>query len=196
MKNKSIMMAAAIAVLMSISSAVQAIPIAGSIGFTGEYTQNGGTLGDLRTATSMNITTAEIGTKTGAFVGATLVSFASPIAVNPGTGLTTLWSVLVGSVTYTFTATSEVQDLTTRNAIHLSGTGVISDGNVANNTAGNWQLGFGRSGESFQWQSTGAADDAPTSRVPDAGSSAMMLGAGFFGLCLFRNKVKASKATA
>ncbi|MEI6193718.1 MAG: VPDSG-CTERM sorting domain-containing protein [Verrucomicrobiota bacterium] len=187
-KNKTMLTAGAVAVLISLSAAVQAIPITGDIGFTGEFTQNGGTLGNLTTATSMTIVSPAIGTTHGSFAGATLVSFASPIAVNPGVGLTTLWQVLVGAVTYTFTATSEVQDYTAANHLHLQGTGTITDGIAADATTGVWQLGFGVSGQSFEWQSTSAVDIAA---VPDGGSTVAFLGAGLCGLGLIRRKVMA-----
>jgi hypothetical protein len=108
--------------------------------------------------------------------------------VNPATGLTTLWSVLVGSTTYTFTSTSESQNLTSKTGLHLLGTGIISDGTVADNTTGTWQLGFGVSGDSFQWQSTAAPDAA---NVPDGGSTAMLLGSAICGLCVFKKKLAA-----
>jgi hypothetical protein len=187
MKNKLMIMAGAVAALVSIGSVAQATPITGSVGFTGTYTQNGGTFGDLTTANSMTINTTTIGTTSGSFVGATLVSFASPINVNPATGLTTLWSVLVGSTTYKFTSTSESQNLTTPTGLHLLGTGVITDGNAADTTTGTWQLGFGVSGDSFQWQSTAAANKV----VPDSGSTSMLLGAALSSLCLFKKKEKA-----
>jgi hypothetical protein len=188
MKIKTKIMAGAVAALIGIGSVAHATPITGSIGFTGAYVQNGGTKGNLTTATSMSMTSTAIGTTSGDFVGATLLSFASPINVNPATGLTTLWSVLVGSITYTFTATSESQDLTSRSALHLTGTGVITDGTAADATTGTWQLGFGVSGDSFQWQSTAAAD---TATVPDSGSTVMLLGAVLCGLCVFGKKTTA-----
>lgn len=108
--------------------------------------------------------------------------------MNPATGLTTLWSVLVGSTTYTFTSTSESQNLTSKTGLHLLGTGIISDGTVADNTTGTWQLGFGVLGDSFQWQSTAAPDAA---NVPDGGSTAMLLGSAICGLCVFKKKLAA-----
>jgi hypothetical protein len=188
MKNKLMITAGAVAALVGFGPVAQATPIAGSIGFTGTFIQNGGTLGNLKTATSMNINSASIGTATGDFTGAALINFASPITVNPAVGLTTLWNILAGGVTYTFTATSEAQDLTTATALHLTGTGLITDGNAADATTGNWQLGFGKSGDSFQWQSTGATDAA---EVPDGGSTVALLGAGICGLCLFAKKTAA-----
>src|SRR5580704_11826976 len=103
MRHKLTRLAGALAVLGSIGTAAQATPISGSIGFTGAFTQNGGTLGDLTTATSMTISTIKVGDTTGNFVGATELTFASPILVNPASGLSALWTVLDGSTTYTFT---------------------------------------------------------------------------------------------
>jgi hypothetical protein len=68
------------------------------------------------------------------------------------------------------------------------GTGLITDGNAADNTTGTWQLGFGVSGDSFQWQSTAAADVA---NVPDSGSTAMLLGSAICSLCVFKKKLVA-----
>ena len=185
MKNMIKIGAGMVAVLVGFSPVVQATPTSGSIGFTGTFIQNGGTPGDLSTATSMTIDSAAIGTTTGSFTGASLINFASPIAVNPAAGLTTLWSVLVGSITYTFTSITEEQNLTTPTALHLTGTGLISDGNAADDTTGTWQLGFGKSGDSFQWQSTSATD---TGKVPDGGATAMLLGTGLCGLYAFGKK--------
>ncbi len=186
MKNTLITMVGAMAALVSFSSVLQATPITGSIGFTGTYIQNGGTLGDLTTATSMNINSTTVGTATGSFASASLISFTTPIAVNPATGLTTLWSVLVGTTTYTFVATSEAQNLTSPSALHMLGTGVIHDGNAADDTTGTFQLGFGVSGGSFQWQSTAAPVGAP-----DGGSTILLFGAALTSLTFLRIKAKA-----
>jgi hypothetical protein len=69
MKKKLAIMAGAVAALVSIGSVAQASPITGSVGFTGTYTQTGGTKGNLTTATSMKITSTSIGTTSGSFVG-------------------------------------------------------------------------------------------------------------------------------
>lgn len=187
MKNKLIIMAAAIIALASFSSDVHATPITGSIGFTGGYVQNGGTIGNLTTATSMSIINSTIGFTSGNFIGASLLNFTTPISVNPTVGLGQLWQVLVGTTTYTFTATSASQNLTTPTGLHILGTGTISDGNAANTTAGTFQLGFGVSGDAFQWQSTSTT----TGGVPDGGSTAMLLGASLAGLSFIKRKVTA-----
>lgn len=188
MKNKLIMLAGAILALVSFSPTAQATPITGSIGFTGGYIQNGGTQGDLTTATSMSIISSSIGFVSGSFVGATLLNFKTPISVNPTVALGQLWQVMVGATTYTFTSTSASQNLTTSTGLHILGLGTISDGNAANTTAGSFQLGFGVSGDAFQWQSTSTA----VGSVPDGGSTVMLLGASLTGLCFFRRKATAN----
>jgi hypothetical protein len=165
----------------------QAVPINGSIGFTGTYTQNGGTFGNLTTATSFTINTVSVATTLGAFVGAGSPTFASPIAVNPANNLlpnVQLWSVLVGSTTYRLLVTTETESLDTPAQLNLIGAGMITDGNSADNTYGAWQLGFGVSGSSFTWQSTSAA-------VPDGGATLMLLGLALSGVALLKKKITA-----
>src|ERR1017187_8729983 len=174
-------------------SAVQAIPITGSIGFTGAFVQNGGTAGNLASATSFTIlnTVANpitIHDATGAFVGAGApIVFAPSVGVNgnaPSLVNAQLWSVLNGLTTYSLTVTTEGQTFTSGIQLNLAGNGILHDGNAADDTAGVWQIGFGVSGNSFTWQSTSS-----TSSVPDGGATVMLLGAAFSGLALLRRKL-------
>lgn len=174
-------------------SAVQAIPITGSIGFTGAFVQIGGTSGNLGTAVSFTIlnTVANpitIHDATGAFVGAGApIVFAPSVGVNgnaPSLVNAQLWSVLNGLTTYSLTVTTEGQTFTSGIQLNLAGNGILHDGNAADDTAGVWQIGFGVSGNSFTWQSTSA-----TSGVPDGGATVMLLGAAFSGLALLRRKL-------
>jgi len=187
MKNKLTMMAAAVAALVSVASVVQATPIVGSIGFTGTYTQVGGSPGNLSTATSMNINLpVTIASQTGAFLTATTPTFLSPIGVNANVGTlvgATLWTVKVGSATYSLVVGSASQPYTSSSQLNLAGNGTLEDGNSADNTAGTWQLGFGVSGQSFTWQATS------TNNVPDGGMTVMLLGAALSGLCLIKRKM-------
>ena len=185
---KTIGIALAMAGLMSIS--VQAAPIVGSIGFTGAYSQNGGTIGQLNTATSMSIIGVGVDpfSTFGDFVGAGApLSFASPIAVNGGVGGNVglqLWSVTVGLLTYTFDITTAVQPFTSNNQLALEGNGTIKR-NGLDATAGEWQLTFGRTGAAFTWQSTAA------SATPDAGSSLVLLCGAVVGMIGFARKALA-----
>ena len=174
-------------------SAVQAIPITGSIGFTGAFVQIGGTSGNLGTAVSFTIlnTVANpitIHDATGAFVGAGApIVFAPSVGVNgnaPSLVNAQLWSVLNGLTTYSLTVTTEGQTFTSGIQLNLAGNGILHDGNAADDTAGVWQIGFGVSGNSFTWQSTSA-----TSGVPDGGATVMLLGAAVSGLALLRRKL-------
>src|ERR1017187_9618211 len=137
MKTKWIKMAGVVAAVVAVTMSVQAIPINGSVGFTGTFTQNGGTFGNLATATSFTINTVSVQNPTGAFVGAGSPTFASPIAVNPANNLlpnVQLWSVLVGSTTYRLLVTTETESLDTPAQLNLIGAGMITDGNSADNT--------------------------------------------------------------
>jgi hypothetical protein len=158
----------------------QAVQIVGSIGFTGLYSQNGGTPGLLNTATSMDIDTVVVGFADGHLTGAGApVSFLTPIAVNVGANAlagSQLWSVTVGANTFTLVVSTSVQTFTSADQLNLSGTGVLSDGaGPLDNTPGQWQLGFGRTGNAFTWQSTSAS-------VPEGGTTLILLGSALIGL--------------
>ncbi len=180
-------MAGAVAAVVAVTMSVQAVPINGSIGFTGTYTQNGGTYGNLTTATSFSVNTVSVATTTGVFVGAGSPTFASPIAVNPANNLlpnVQLWSVLVGSTTYRLFVSTESESLDSATQVNLIGTGTITDGNSADDTFGVWQLGFGVAGSAFTWQSTSAS-------VPDGGATVMLLGIALSGVALLKKKLTA-----
>jgi hypothetical protein len=192
MKNNIIKYLASAALAVGMVSAVQATSINGSIGFTGIYSQNGGTHGALNTATSMTIinTVANpitVNIATGDLAGAGApITYATPIGVNgnaPSLVGLQLWSALKAGITYSLLVTSETQTFASGTQLNLSGTGTLRDGTAADNTAGTWQIGFGVSGESFTWQSTSA------SSAPDGGTTAMLLGAALSGLALLRRKL-------
>jgi hypothetical protein len=185
MKSNILKYMVATGVALGLAATVQATAINGSIGFAGTYMANGETIaGNLSTAQNMTILTTSIFTATGDLAGAALGGFASPIGVNgnPPT-IGQLWNVTVGSTLYYFTVSSQTQDLTSANGIHLTGIGTLSDGTPAHDTAGTWQLGFGNDGASFTWQSTTA------SALPDGGLTVMLLGAALSGLALIRRKL-------
>jgi hypothetical protein len=194
MKNNTLKYMVSAALALGMVSAVQAVPISGSIGFTGAFVQNGGTAGNLGTATSFTVlnTVASpitIHDATGAFVGAGApISFASTIGVNgnaPSLIGAQLWSVLSGVTTYSLTVTTEAQTFTSGIQLNLAGSGILHDGNAADDTAGVWQIGFGVSGNSFTWQSTSAS----VASVPDGGTTAMLLSGALSSLALLRRKL-------
>lgn len=197
MKNNIIKYLASTALAVGIVGTVQATPITGSIGFTGSYTQNGGTAGNLASATSFTIVNTlahpivvfdAMGMLTGA---AAPITFASPITVNfsPGNGNLVfpsdvqLWSATVSPLTYSLLVTTEMQTFTSGIQINLAGNGTLRDGTAGDDTPGTWQIGFGVTGSSFTWQSTSG------SSLPDGGTTAMLLGAALSGLALLRRKI-------
>jgi len=188
MKNKITLLAGAVAALVGFATTVQAVPIVGSIGFAGTYSQVGGTAGDLSTATSMAINNPPtILTTSGAFVGATTPTFVSSVGVNgnaPTLVGQNLWTVVVGASTYSLLVGTSSQTFTSSSQLNLAGTGTIKNGTPANDTAGTWQLGFGTSGASFTFQSTSA-------NAPDGGLTVMLLGAALTGLFLVRKQALA-----
>ncbi len=187
MKRNILKYLACAAIALGLGTTVQAAQINGSIGFTGTFTQNGGTQGSLDTATSFSIVTVAISSTTGDLVGSGApIVFASPIGVNsnpPTLVGATLWSVLNGAKTFTFMVTTEAQTLTSGIQVNLAGTGIMKDGTVADATAGVWQIGFGATGASFTWQSTSATN------IPDGGTTVALLGAALSGLALIRRKL-------
>jgi hypothetical protein len=189
MKNKLIIMAATVAVLAGFNA--QATPITGSIGFNGNYTQTGGDPNDLSTAISLSLFNVAISgpATSGALVGAINPTFATPIGVNgngPSLVGAQLWSVLVGSTTFSFIVGTEAQTLGAGNTtLTLAGNGTLGDGNAADSTAGTWTLGFGVSGAAFTWNATSANSPLP---VPDGGTTVALLGGALAGLGLLKRK--------
>ena len=187
MKTKLAIMAVAAAVV-GFTTASQAVPITGGIAISGSFTPNG-TPSDLTTATSIAITGPFfIGVTSGSFVGATTpVTFATPVTVNSALNLVgvQLWSVLVGTTTYTFDVTGESQSVDTANQLTLIGSGTFGDGTLADASSGTFQLGFGVTQTTFSFQNNNQVN------VPDGGTTAMLLGAGLSGLALLKRKLVA-----
>ena len=199
MKNKWIKFAGAAVAALALTASVQATPINGSIGFTGTYVQNGTTHGNLLTATSMSIVqppTVSVITGTfftaagGLIANVTFPTFYTPINVNFPTLSSAnlvnnnLWSVIIAGVTYSMVVSTESQTFASATQLNLAGTGLMEDGTAADNTTGQWQLGFGVSGESFTWQAT-------SNSVPDGGATVMLLGIALSGLGLLKKKLTA-----
>jgi hypothetical protein len=181
--------------VIAAGSSAMATVINGDINFAGDFKQNGGIQGVLSTATSMSLVpgTTQIVSADLDLAGATSpFSFATPIGVNPGTDLVgrNLWSVTVGTSTFTFLVVSETQTTTLANRIGLEGLGILSDGNPLDDTIGDWVLDFTRTGSlgnlKFGWHSTTSSEGVS---VPDGGATAMLLGVGLLGFGAIRRKV-------
>ena len=162
------------AALTSISFA---LPISGSIGFTGPYMANNS---NLTLATSISFDNGGVnqittdGVSTGSFAGiaeGTAVTMFTPLQVN-GPGVTLpdgpIWSV--GGFSLTLTSIGE--QFNSSNSLNLYGVGVLSDGNSANDSIGEWIATFNRSGTNFTFSASSSTS------VPDGSTTVILLGLG------------------
>jgi hypothetical protein len=196
MKNNMIKYLACAAMALGLAATVQAAQINGSLGFSGQFTQNGGTSGDLSSATTLSIGPWAVGAAIGDFAGTTVPNVLSLISdfnvFHPITTLNgplspagqTMWTVKAGNGNiYSFDVTSEMQTWNaSQRTLIMSGTGTFSD-TVGDTAAGDWQLSFGVTGAAFTFQDTAATG------VPDGGMTVMLLGAALSGLALIRRKL-------
>jgi VPDSG-CTERM motif len=180
--------------------ASQAIPINGSISFTGGATLNDA-LGSATGFTAFDNVAVLGGFETGDYTalngggnfGGTLVfntfNFGSNILdPNP----VTLWTVTAGGVTYSFSAASVSIVSQDSNFLNLSGTGTASiSGGTYDPTAGTWSITGTAQGEktlTFS-ASTIVAGSSGGGGVPDGGTTVLMLGAAFSTLALLKKKL-------
>lgn len=186
MKNKLIIMAGAVATLVSFSTSVQAIPISGGISFSGNYSIPSGTT--LLTATSITfplnqtaVTSANGTFGAAGIVFGNIVTMSSPLSINPTvTPVISLWSIGI----FSFNALTLIQSDQTATTLTLRGTGLILDGNAADTVNGQWLATFNTLTGTFSYSASAGS-------VPDGGMTVMLLGVALTGLCLFRKKVMA-----
>ncbi len=177
--------------VFAIAGVANAMPITGSIGFTGAYTTDTGLLG---TATTINITDAAVnGTVSGSFAAAGITSASavsySNFTFDPTTvPVSNLWKV--GG--FSFGLTQMNVDYHSSTALVLSGTGMISsvDVDTFDPTPGAWTFTTNTAGgDNFTWSSSSSA----TKSVPEP-AVALLLGTGLVGFGVARKARKARKA--
>lgn len=162
--------------LIALTGSVSAVPITGSIGFTGDYTHDGSDLSD---ATTIFITSAAVaGVVDGSFadegiVAGDLASY-SDFTFDPAGAQANIWSV--GS--FSFDLNIMNVDFQSSNLLALSGTGMIksTDANL-DDTFGEWTFTANSAGSNFTFSSSTAA--------PEPGI-ALLLGAGLIGFGVSR----------
>jgi hypothetical protein len=178
MKLKLVYALCGLGILASYSTL--ALPISGEIHFVG-----GGSLNDsLLSATeftSLNLSVLG-GTQTGDYVGVPggTAGGWSPFVFDPApAGVSPLWTITLGPTTYSFDATSVV--IVDRGDTHLDigGTGIARITGLED-TQGEWSLGVTGSRTTFGF--------VASTRVPDGGCTAALLGTAVAGLLVIRNK--------
>lgn len=165
--------------IFAVAGTASAVPISGSIGFTGSYfiwdqdtssATNSFTIGE-----EVRITSAEVtGSVTGSFsaegiTSSSLVAY-SDITYNPTSAIAGLWNV--GS--FTFDLNSMSVDFISASNLILSGSGIITSTDAGlNDSYGNWNFSANSAGTNFTWSSSSA--------VP-APLTVYLLGSGLLGL--------------
>lgn len=188
MKN-IIKMSVLAAVALALTQAVQAVPITGSIGFTGRATFD---TTFAATATKVvNWVSPIVNGTSGSFTtvaNGSAVNFAAPWSFASGT-LPAFWSV--GGFTYNL-ASSYVQAQGgvpgSTGYVIVNGVGTVS-GNGYSTTALDWS--FTSQGPSVTQNPETFTFSASASSVPDAGTTSVLLGSCLFGMAFLKRKITA-----
>jgi hypothetical protein len=182
----SLVVAGALLALACISPAV-AVPISGSIGFNGTPTVTGGSsFATSTTITSYTDTTVAGGSMSGAYAGipaTTAVTF-NPFQYNtPVVPVTPLWTFVFGGLTYSLDALTMVSQFSSlTNTWNIAGTGTARITGF-DATPGTYTFTLTNAGAAFSFASTATA-----SRVPDGGTTALMVGFSVLALGLLARK--------
>ena len=164
------------ACLLAVTGSASAVPITGSLGFTGAYTIAGGT--SLDNLTGINITgnSATVTGVVGGTFAAAGISVGQTAFYNNftlGGSTTNLWSI--GG--FSFDLTSMVINYQATNLLALSGSGIITSTNSnLDPTSGGWTFTANSGGGNFTFSS---------STVPEP-TTAMLLGIGLLGVGALR----------
>jgi hypothetical protein len=183
---------ALLALAAMIGNQAGAVPIAGTINFGG-----GGALlnGSLASATQITAIDNEqvsggLASPTGSYAGliGDTVVYTTPLVFNPFSGsVTSLWTVTVGSVVYSFDITTLTIAFQSSYLLDLEGQGtanIVGSSTAYNATSGTWTIQVTGASTILSFQSTAA--------VPDSGTTAMLIGVGLVGTALASRRFKKS----
>jgi len=164
------------AMILAMTSSVQAIPISGSLQFVGAANLNssgtafssysdssGGGLGPIVLG----------GSQTGDYSGVTggITAIWTPFTFNPpAASVTPLWMFTIGATVFSFDATSMQLVHNTANTINIEGTGIAHITGL-DDTVGTWTVTSTGSGLNFTF---GASTDVGS--VADGGTTLLLLG--------------------
>jgi hypothetical protein len=174
--------------LASPSAKANAVPITGSIGFgAAGITINSG---DLAAATSFTVTGPDITTVSGTYSVVPLTT--TPITFNgfvfsPAVAsITPLWTFNVGSVVYSFDATTDSSMWNpSLDSWEMGGMGIAMITGYSP-TYGTWNVNLSETGQSFVFDASAGATGLAS--VPDGGSTVALVGCAFIGLGIFGRK--------
>ena len=188
MKN-IIKMSVLAAVALALTQAVQAVPVTGSIGFTGRVTFDTGFAYNATKVTSwVNPTVNGTSGSFTTVANGTAVALTAPWNFNTGL-VNPFWSV--GGFTYSLTS-SYIQAQGGAPGVSgfvvVNGTGTVS-GNGYSATALDWS--FSAQGPSVTQNPDTFTFSASASSVPDAGTTSVLLGSCLFGMAFLKRKITA-----
>ena len=189
-KNKIIIkMSALAAVAIALTQAVQAVPVSGSIGFTGRVTFD--TISAANATKVIAWVNPTVNGTSGSFTtvaNETAAAFTAPWNFNTGL-VNPFWSV--GGFTYSLTS-SYIQAQGgvpgVSGYIVVNGIGTVS-GNGYDATALSWS--FSAQGPSVTQNPDSFTFSASANSVPDAGTTSVLLGSCLFGMAFLKKKITA-----
>lgn len=195
MKNKLTVLAGVAVTLMGVSWTVQAVPITGSLNFTGgTVTYNATAITAFGAGTTVNDAVGTLPTGSYLGTGGASVTFApggftfaptlSPNPVSP------LWDFSVGGSDYSFALTG-ITAYSEAFGLSVSGFGTLSiSGGTYDPTPGIFTLTGTGSGSTIGFTAMSAVSDP----VPDGGTTVLMLGLALVAIGLFPKKIAASRS--
>jgi hypothetical protein len=157
-----------------LASVAKATPITGDINFDGIAKTNTGNLATATKFTTISGVTV-VPVEDGNYTGTT----GTPVTFTPfsfsASGVTPLWSFVIGSTHYWFDATSITIATQQKNFLNVEGMGVAYETGF-DPTAGNWSI------TDTGGKATVTFGSAAT--VPDSGTTALLVGLGLAGLAV------------
>ena len=195
MKNNKWLTIAGIVASLGLASAVQAVPITGSVDMSGTATLNNISLGSATAATSLSAVTVG-GTPTGSFTGTAGDSVSWSGFAFSGGSASPLWTYTDAGTGYTYKFNLTSDSIVTQNNsfLNLMGSGTLfitGSGSPydVGGTAGSWSFTISNAGGGAHQNFLFTFANSQTATAPDGGSTVMLLGAALSAFGLLRKKL-------